>query len=152
MDIQHDHLSPCRPPWGIHLIAFCYTAPALFMLYAVLAIPNVIDKPSCVTLLSLLTIPALIAGLNLWTLYRPNRMNRWIPIATALTGIAGLALAQTMVVPLAHHGDISNGAYLTVSLVIYLCVVFALSTVGGAILLLTYPTTRRYVFQQQTTE
>lgn len=136
--------TPTRPPWVIHAVAWCYIVPALIMGYALLVFRDM--RPPLLSAFVLIAIPALFAGINVWALYRPNRLNRWIPLITATIGIIGLVLVQMLIVPM--HPPIEMATYVLSIAIVYESAVFALSTVTGALLLLACPPARRHVFRR----
>ena len=144
MEVQ---LSTHRIPWIIHTAAFFYIATVFFMLYDVFLFIERIDALSLAISISVIAFPALFAGLNLWTLYHPTRLNRWIPIASALIGIIGIVVVQKVVVPWSAHISLSDEFFRPLLLIIGLSFVFALTTVCNVIMLFGHPPTRKYLLQ-----
>ncbi|MHB0936031.1 MAG: hypothetical protein ACYDCO_04210 [Armatimonadota bacterium] len=138
------HSTPRRLPWTIHLIACCYLAPVLIL--AALSLVGFFGNPLG-SLLYSLPIPLLFLGLNLWALYRPNRVNRWIPVATPLLGLVAIALVFTVVAPWAERTATSDAYWIGTVILFFASLVFTVPTLIGALLLLAIPSARRYFFR-----
>lgn len=102
-----------------------------------------------------LTIPLLfIPAITLWSIYRPNPYNRWLPFASIplIWSIAYFELAVMKLGAYMVQGDDVTDLVVGGWFIVFFLVMLTVAMAIPALLLLLIPTARRFIFSQKLTE
>lgn len=144
--ISQDH----KAPQIIIFITGWYLFPPIVVLAALFIFGYYRDLNTLEVFLSVL-IPVLYTILILWAIYRPNKINRWFPLAMPIISIVPIMWYYLYLVAVVEEDAGIMGSIASFGLYIFSFAVISMVTVPttiGAVLLLAIPSVRKYYFNR----